>query len=296
MEKIKNCKLYWKYYSIVCLYFAYFHIMSNRILWFLVIIACGLFWYVYISFFQVELVPLNSAKTQSWIQLEVLPSLESLWKIQEMALVDKISYLKRKNNSYAIFVFDDGREFYFIEKDGKLELFRGDETRVWSFDKIRADKIELLPVYGDSKHIIIKLWEQQFLLNVASFKMTEINMTIPIKYAKAWWNSFEFLLVTDKWTFEYKSFDGLLDYFSYFKDFVYLDNFYIWVIDSDESVKLKNLWFDDETQNLIVSYNPSTKERKIIFRTDMKLDKIIKEGNEVILINEEWEQYKLQDF
>jgi len=47
-----------------------------------------------------------------------------------MALVDKISYLKRKNNSYAIFVFDDGREFYFIEKDGKLELFRGDETRV----------------------------------------------------------------------------------------------------------------------------------------------------------------------
>ena len=55
----------------------------------------------------------------------------------------------------------------------------------------------------------------------------DIDIQIPIKYVKTGFNEREFLIVTEKGTFQFDTQSGTSTYFTLFPDFVYFEGSYI---------------------------------------------------------------------
>jgi len=70
---------------------------------------------------------------------------------------------------------------------------------------------------------------------------------------------------------------------------------YIGVIYKDETQKKENYNLQDETQNLILFYNPDTKERKILYKTDLDIQKIEKQGEDIYFQTPDG-RYKLENY
>jgi len=229
------------------------------------------------------------------LEKEITLEKQELSEIVELTKIEKIEQIKKKRGSYAFFSFQDGREYSFLENNGVLDLYLG-ENKVGSFDIEKKKDILLQEVSWSSDYIYLQMGTNKSLYNIVNKSLYPISLKIPVVYVKEWWNNFEFLMVTDKGTFIYSIRDNSLNYFTFFQDFVYLEDSYIGIINSDEKKRLQNLWLEKETQNLVISYNPKTKERKILFRTFLDILKVVKEWENIILIDDDGGEYKLENF
>ena len=121
-------------------------------------------------------------------------------------------------------------------------------------------------IIWDDNYIFIVFWDKKYLYSLSSKTDIEVLLNIGVNYVKKAASNSSFHFVTEKWSFIYDRNRETLEYFSYFDDFVYYNDEYIWVIKKEDKRRLKNLWLDDENDNLIVKYNPGTKEKKVLHR------------------------------
>ena len=84
------------------------------------------------------------------------------------------------------------------------------------------------------------------------------------------------------------------DYFYLFKDFVYTGDNYVGIIYADEENKRNNFNLGTESENLIIKYNPATKDRDILYETSLNIDRIYLE-NESIYFESAGKRYELEN-
>ena len=230
------------------------------------------------------------------INLEKDTSLTKIESVEsEVDKAEKLNFLKEKKNIYTYFNLGDSWIFYFKENGNNLDLYKNSEE-LFSIKKIAKEEIDLKLVIWIEDYIYIKHWDSKFLYSLALDKKTEIDLNIDIKYIKSWLKRHLFQFVTDKWTFIFNKHTLKSEYFSFFNDFIYHDDWYIWIITKDDERRLNNLWFESKWKNIIVYYNPNTKEKKILYKTDLEVTKIFKSWDNYMFVANDWKEYKLDNF
>ncbi len=231
------------------------------------------------------------------IELEKDTLLNKLEKVEtdwvEKTVQEKAEDLMNKKKYYSYHNLWENLKFYFELNYEGLILSLG-ESNLWTFSKVEKDKIFMEKVYG-SDYVLLTLWENKYLINTINFTKRKLEITPKISYAKSWIDDNSFIFVTDKWAFIYNYQKDSIEYFYMFKDFVYINEWYIWVIYEWEEKKLKNFWWENKRNNLVIKYNPETKDRDIIYETDLEIDKIIKTDNWISVFTE-GDEYKLDNF
>jgi hypothetical protein len=212
-------------------------------------------------------------------------------KIEEIKLKKESNYIK---NLEALWLF------YFKTVWNNLELYRSFEwkqKKIWTFSKVEYDKIDIFQIYNKTDKILISLWDRKYILNLDLLKIDEFKLIPKIRYIKTWDFLTNYLIVTDLWTYTYDELNKELKYFYLFKDFVSIKDGYIWVIYKEETNKFINFSLKDNKKNLIINYNPTSKNREIILETEMDIDKIIiDKTGEIYFYNKLWNKYKLENY
>lgn len=218
-----------------------------------------------------------------------------VWSGKTVDVNKKIEELRKKNSSYAYFKIDNFDDsFSFLEENGSLSLYFWD-VKIWTFKKVNKAELWIKEVIWNPSYITIFVWNEKFLYNLKTKVIKNIDLAVDVEYIKSWINNLEFLFKTPVWIFVYTIQNNTLEYFIFFEDFVYYKNWYLWIIKKDEDIKLKNLWFEEEKQNLIIYYNPGTKEKNIIYKTDTDLKKIYYRWEKVYFEDANWDEYELKN-
>jgi len=262
------------------------------ILWFIV------FWFFYWTFFYIpskieekqkqEQLLLEQKKEVTLTQVKVD---EIKKEIIELTPQEKIEELKKMNSFYKIIELEDNK-FYFSKKDNLLEL-KINEKNIWSFDLVPENKLFINKIYSSWDDFYILNWNKKYIYNSASDLLLELDLSIDIDYIKRIDNLY--IIKTEKWSFIYDKINKNLEYFTFFDDFVYYKDFYIWIIKKEDNRRLKNLNIDSLSWNSIFKYNPKTKEKVSLYETNLSLDKIYNLDSEIYFIDSNNKTYKLEN-
>lgn len=275
--------------------------MTNRILWILILILVFWAWYLYYIFQYKPNKELKILQKQQETQLQETKKEITLQKVELKKQEDEtnvdnkenIETKEEKKEYYSSFNLPNFWEFYFIEENNKLNLFSKNEELL-NFDIVDKDELDIKEVIWNN-NIFIKVWESKYLYNLLTKENKKLEIKFDIEYLKTWQNDLEFLLKTPVWIFIYTYQNDEMNYFTFFEDFIYFKTWYIWIINSSEETKLKNLDLQDETKNLIIFYDPNTKEKNILYKTDLKLNKIFLEQNKVFFEDDSGDNYELNN-
>lgn len=270
--------------------------MSNKIIWVLIIIWFIWAWYLFITLNNdIDIKKENLANLEEKQEIKEIKSPELVIQViekEKISNIEKIEEIKKKNSSYKIITLDNKNKVYFIKVDNSLDLFLN-KTKIWSFSLVDYEYLRSELVKWTESDLYIEIWSDKFYYNDRSKSISEIKININVEYVKNWLDN-NLIIVTTKGSFIYSIYDSSLNYFSYFNDFVYLNNWYIWLVQEDEKRILNNLWFE-ATNNIVVYYNPSTKEKKIIYNTDLNIIKIYVVLNKLYLVTDDNEIFELDN-
>ena len=272
--------------------------MSNRLLWILVLIVIFWVWYLYYSMI---IIPAQQSRAIEAIEAQVFldkkknePKLvRDEIKDIELTKEEKIKFIREKKSSYKTFKFSNTLKAFFIKSDDSLDLYLGSE-KIWNFDLVYTQYLRVEQILGTSMDLYIEVWEDKFYYNDSTKLIHKIELNINVVYVKIWTNN-RLIFVTDKGSFIYSIFNKTLDFFSYFNDMLYINDWYVWLVNNDENRILNNLWFEANKSNYIIYYNSNTKEKKIIYKTKLIIEKIYIEEDSLYLITADWERYKLDN-
>lgn len=281
--------------------------MTNRILWILILILVFWAWYLYYVFQYKPKKELENLQKQQEIQLQEIKKeitldkvnineekIENTWSINNEEITKINENQNKEVQKYSTFNLPNLWEFYFTEENNKLNLFL-EEENLWSFDLVKKEDLQIQEIIWNNNYIFIKTGESKYLYNLLSKEIKKLDIKLEIEYIKIWQNDLEFLLKTSVWIFIYSSQNDEINYFTFFEDFIYFKTWYIWIINSTEETKLKNLDLQNENDNLIIFYDPDTKEKNILFRTNLKLNKVYLEQNNVFFETDSQEKYELNN-
>lgn len=226
-------------------------------------------------------------------KINIVENIENRW-LDELTNQERIEILRNKNKNYAYFKIVWLWEFFFREENNFLSLYFWKE-KLWSFNIVDKSLIQLESIYWDNNFIYTKIWEKNSIIWLNSKIIYDLDLkNIEIRYIKKWlWNSF--IIVSDKWSFVFDFKNLKSEYFSYFNDFIYYKDFYIWLITKDDEVRKRNLWLEKEEENLVYLYNPDSKENKILYKTQKKIEKILIIDEEIIIIDENKDVFRLEN-
>ena len=211
----------------------------------------------------------------------------------ELSVQDKIKYLKEKKNSLYTYELDNLWNFYFKDLGDNLWLYNW-EKKLWEYNK--SDSVDLKEIIWINDYIYFQIWENKYLYNLNTNKSISLDINLGIEYIKNWNKTWKFLFKTEVWIFVYDLNKNSFEYFNFFEDFVYVEDWYLWIINNDDELRLKNLSLQNNSKNLIYYYNPTTKEKKIIFKTDKKLEKIYILNWTIYFEDSEWKVYTLENY
>jgi hypothetical protein len=289
--------------------------MSNRLLWFLVLVVIfglGFFYYKYIYEPNNEL-PIISEGTQKpieLVQVETLPELNEIFEQQEEISseennviegqtntwnsADKIADLRENLASYKTITIEN-KKFVFRKLDNNLGLYLNNRL-VSTFDLVPENLLSIQKIYSSNNEYFISIWERKYIYNENSDTLTNFELNIPINYIKRAW--IDYLINTQKWTFLYRKSTQEFEYIDIFEDFIYYKDWYVGILRNTNTRRLNNLWFTLSKNNAIVYYNPSSvsKEKKILYETNLNLTKIYLKGNEIYFEESGDGVYKLDNF
>ncbi len=164
---------------------------------------------------------------------------------------------------------------------------------MWNFDLVPVDKLSIFRIYSSRDDYYILNWNKKYIYNFSSDILLELELTIDIDYIKR--NENLYIIKTEKGSFIYDKTSKNLEYFTFFEDFVYYKDFYIWIIKKDDERRLKNLSISSINGNSIFKYNPKTKEKKSLYETNINLEKIYNLWNEIYFIDSNNKTYKLEN-
>lgn len=270
--------------------------MSNRLIWVLIIFGFMLFGFFYWTFVYVP----NKIEEEKQVQI----ALEE-WK-KEISLVEiktennekeeltpeqKIEEIKTNNSFYRIIELWNSK-FYFSKNDNSLEL-KKDEKVVGNFDLVPEDKLEIQKIYSSRDDFYLVVWNKKYIYNQNTDLIFELDLSVDVKYIKR--SEDLFVIVTWKWSYVFDKTDKSLEYFTFFEDFVYYKDSYVWIIRDNDKRRLKNLWLESLNDNSIYFYNPKTKEKKSLYETSLILEKIYFEDEFIYFIDSNDKIYKLEN-
>lgn len=274
--------------------------ISNRTLWF-IIIFCFLVWiFIYLdNFYFPKLAEerrlLNEQLSNSWaknIELIKVSTFNNEDEIlNNLSSEERINQIRERLDYYKIIdLWVD--KFYFSLIDNKLSLSLNSKL-VWVFDAFREDDLNIFRVYWTENEFFFNFWNNKYIYNKNTDLIENIDLHIDVLYVKKSENIFIF--VTSVWSYTYDLRTKNLEYFTFFQDFIYYNDSYIWIISKDDNRRINNLWLNNLLKNSIYFYNPNTKERKSLYETDLNLEKIYHFNNEIYFIDSKSDIYRLEN-
>jgi hypothetical protein len=275
----------------------FFDRVSNR---FLSLIILLLFWVWAFIYFTFVYLPnkseneriLNESLSWSWLKSIELVKIENNTQNLEINSQDKINSIREKLDYYK--VIDLGTDkFYFSQDDNKI-VAKINSKIISIFDYVLVNDIFVDKVYSSNNDFLFKIWDDIYLYNKNTDILNKIDLFVDIKYVKREDNIFIF--VTNIWSYLFDLRNKNFEYFNFFEDFVYYNDSYIWIIKKDDIRRINNLWLWKLSKNSIYFYNPSTKERKSLYETNLNLEKIYYENGEIFFIDSKNDVYKLENF
>jgi hypothetical protein len=207
---------------------------------------------------------------------------DETWTWSDLNVKDKIEELRKQKDladKYAIFDLWKNWNFYFKDnKNNTLSLFKEwEKDEIYSFSKVSKDLLNLEFIENSRNMIFIKANKNCFIINLITWDVKDFEFHPKVNYVKK--DSNVVSIVTEVWTYLYNMDDEKVEYFNFFKDFLYYGNdSYLWVIYSDDKERKANYNLLKYNWNLIVKYNYKTKEIKVLKETELNITKIIWEA------------------
>lgn len=283
--------------------------MSNRILWILIIIWFLGLWYLY---YETQYLPrianekqdnltiendeleknINELILKEEIKKEIVLAKEVIEK-KEISKIEKVKELRITKKAYKSFKLDDNKIVHFEKNENTLDLLIWTK-KIWNFELVFSHYLRVENIKGSDNDLYIEVWEDKFYYNSNTKIITWITLNIDIQYVKIWLNN-NLIFVTTKWSFIYQKYKKNLDFFSYFTDFIYYDDWYIWLVKQSEKRILNNLWLKSEKENIFVYYNPNTKEKKIIYETNVDIINVFVKNDKVYVLDSFYEIFELEN-
>ncbi len=273
--------------------------MSNRLLSILILL-----WFIWAGYAYYNYSYLSQKRLEK-IELQKKEQVEKVKKEKEISLVkveednsailstwDKIKELIKKEKYYKTFWFDTGDNVSFLKFNNKLFVYLND-NKIWSFNLVWYDEINVLQVLG-TKNYYLEIWNKKYYFDILNWDFKSLDFKANIIYIKKWVKN-ELIFVVNWGCILYNLLNNKYTLVSYFNDFIIYENIYIWLVKKDDFRILKNLWFSSNNKNLIVYYNPITKKKKTLFKTNLTIEKIYLSKNEIYLLDIDGLKYKLKN-
>ena len=246
---------------------------------------------------EVQTFTLKARKTQEvFLTMEKQVRFEKVEEVKTgtgLTAQEKIEALRKQKSSYALFPLMSGKEIQIEDLWWELVLiYEGKE--LFRFEKIDPTQIEIQEI-DQTDSIYIKAAQTQGILDSKAYSFTSLEFIPKIFYIKWGSTSQELIFISDKGAFTYNKNTKIFTYFYAFLDYIPLEKEYIGLIYADEDQKKKNYNLQEEKENLIIRYNPDSKERKILYRTNLKIEKIYKKGEQIFFETNEG-KYELENF
>ena len=203
--------------------------------------------------------------------------------------------LKNRKNNYKILDLWNNKKIFVRNNWVKLEFFI-DKEKLFDYKIISENSINFKKIYWNKNYLFFELDEKNYLFNIFSKDLIFIDLKPNIKYVKNYSNDHEFDFITDLWVYIFDITSKKIRFFSKFDDFVYISPVYIWLVDFKDLVKKRNLWFENKSWNLIISYNQKTKKKNLLKEVSFEIEKILKEGTNIIIKWKSGEEYVLQNY
>ena len=218
---------------------------------------------------------------------------ESVASEIELSNKDRISYLRDKKKAYKFFDLESWVYAYFSQ-EWQLYIYRGGGIeKVWDFTLSQDDQVDV-KIVSETDYLYFQIADTRYMYNIVSGKIEVLDLWVDISYIKKWNNDNNLVFVTSVWAYIYDISSNTFDYFYLFKDFVYNGEEYIWVMYADEEKKLSNFGLETTDSNLIIRYNPDTKNREVLYETWLIIDKIYMQ-DEIIYFESEGKRYSLEN-
>ena len=218
---------------------------------------------------------------------------ESLVPEQEISNKDRISFLRDKNKALRFFDIEPWVYAYFSQK-WELYLYRDESTqKIWDFN-ISSDDILDVKIVSETDYIYFQIGNTKYFHNIDSWTIQTLDLWVEVNYIKQWNTNTDFLFVTQVWVYIYDVSTNSFNYFYLFKDFIYAADEYVGIIYADEENKRKNFDLEVRDSNLIIRYNPATKDRDILYETSLNIDRIYLQ-DESIYFESEGKRYQLEN-
>ncbi|MDD3646477.1 MAG: PEGA domain-containing protein [Candidatus Gracilibacteria bacterium] len=207
-----------------------------------------------------------------------------------------IDEINKRKETYKIINIEDIGEFIFKKNLGKLDLYLTD-NKIGTFELVKPEDISIKLVYSAKDYIVLSIGNKKYFINYNFFDVRIIDLNIDIAYVKKSFDNFTYQIVTDKGTFIYSLGDNSLEYFSKFSDFIILDKFlYIALIKNNDITRKKNFGFENKPGDLIVYFDEKTGEKILIKETNIQIEKLLYEENDIIVLDINGSKYKLKNF
>lgn len=250
----------------------------------------------YISFSKNIDIPKNDT-LKLYVELKKEIKLENStdkFFVQKISDKDKVLNLKNSKLYYSSFYLENIWNFYF-KKAKNLELYFEDK-KIWTFEIVDKNLIRLENIYNNSSKynkdfFYLELWSNKFIYNIKNLDYKQINLNLKINYIKSLNNNF--FIITDKWTFIYNYLTKEQEYLSLFYDFVFYKSWYIAIVKKDDKIRINNLSLEDNNKNKIIFFDTEKKEKKLLYETDLEIQKILSIQNKVIFIDIDNNEFNL---
>ncbi|MCH2188575.1 hypothetical protein MK079_01960 [Candidatus Gracilibacteria bacterium] len=120
----------------------------------------------------------------------------------------------------------------------------------------------------------------------------DIDVQIPITYIKTGESPREFLLVTRKGTFLFDTDSQSSQYFTLFRDFVYMDGNIVGLVGANDTIVRNNFGLSG-VDIYLVHYDNSTKTSRVIHSLGFDIQQIYVEGGVIVLFDEVGKRYSV---
>lgn len=184
--------------------------------------------------------------------------------------------------------------FYFYINWENLVLRLDSWKVIWTFPIVLEKNIKIQNIYLSTEKFLLFLWDEKYIISMKWEVLWNFNFKIPIKYIKEDENNY--IIISEKWVFLYDKRTKEISYSYIFSDFIIYDKAYLAIIDKDDKERLEKFSIDLENKNIIFYYNPQTKEQKIIYKTEIWLNKIFQNGDRIYFEDESWKTLELKNY
>lgn len=274
--------------------------MFNKLFSIIIIFTVIWIWYYILSSNDIKQEDKQNNNENNQIELNNISKEEEIYLEKqepelkkELTNKEKIEELKKNKVNYITFSLKNNNKAYFKDLSNSLDLYLNDKKISTFHNKFDKEELNVKLIEWSISDLYIEAWDKKYYYNSILWKTISINLNINILYAKKT-NENTIIYVTDKGSFYYSLSNNKLEYFYYFYDYIIYKDWYIWLVKKEEERILKNLWIETD-KNIILYYNPNSKEKSIFLETDLDIKKLYNYWNNVFLETIKWETFKIEN-